>query len=138
MKNHLQFRKGDITLLVTMLVCLTIIILLLPIANKITVESKISKENLMSQQAVQAAKTGLDAWRWNFNQPGITKPEQVDTSETLLDLGLGIYYQVEYFPAVGTAQPYLVSTGRVKRDSGTWIIERTLEEVFNPSRTTTN
>jgi len=131
MNNYSQFRKGDITLLVTMLVCLTIIILLLPIANKITVESKISKENLMSQQAVQAAKTGLDAWRYNFAKQTSPLP-QSDPSETLLDPGLGIYYQVEYFPAVGTAKPYLVSTGQVKRDSGAWIIERTLEEVFNP------
>lgn len=131
MKNYSQFRKGDITLLVTMLVCLIIIILLLPISDKITVEVNISKENLMSQQAVQAAKTGLDAWKYNYAQQNSSLP-QSDPSETLLDQGLGIYYQVEYFPAVGTAKPYLVSTGQVKRDSGAWIIERTLEEVFNP------
>lgn len=131
MKNYSQFRKGDITLLVTMLVCLIIIILLLPISDKIAVEVNISKENLMSQQAVQAAKTGLDAWKYNFAQQTSSLP-QSDPSETLLDPGLGIYYQVEYFPAVGTAKPYLVSTGQVKRDSGAWIIERTLEEVFNP------
>jgi len=80
MKNHLQFRKGDITLLVTMLVCLIIIILLLPISDKIAVEVNISKENLMSQQAIQAAKTGLDAWDYYYAQnpnPPIRTPQDV-------------------------------------------------------------
>ena len=79
MKNHLQFRKGDITLLVTMLVCLIIIILLLPISDKIAVEVNISKENLMSQQAIQAAKTGLDAWDYyyaNSTPPAIILPDE--------------------------------------------------------------
>lgn len=132
MNIQYKSKKGDISLLVTLLVCSIILILLAPLAQKVSVESKISRENLMSQQAVQAAKTGLDNWKYN-----ISKDLSIDLNTTNfknqinwspLDATLGTEYSVEFFPRVGTKPAYIVSKGRVKNSSFT--IERTLEEEF--------
>jgi type II secretory pathway pseudopilin PulG len=130
-----QFKKGDISLLVTLLVCSIILILLAPIAQKVSVESKISKENLMSQQAVQAARTGLDAWIYEFTKPtgskiDITIPSKQNWPNGNrwidLDSTSGIQYQVKFQPKSGSTPARIISTGRVNRDGFT--IERVLED----------
>lgn len=139
-----KFKKGDISLLVTLLVCSILLILLAPISQKVSVESKISKENLMSQQAVQAAKTGLDSWIYEFTKPTGSKIDitnsskrnwpNSDTPPTLdvdgdwlvLDSTSGIQYQVKFQPRSGSNPARIISIGRVKRDSFT--IERILED----------
>jgi uncharacterized protein (UPF0333 family) len=131
-----QSKKGDISLLVTLLVCSIILILLAPIAQKVSVESKISKENLMSQQAVQAARTGLDAWIYEFTKPtgskiDITIPskQNLPNGGTLwedLDTTSGIQYQVKFQPSSDSDPARIISTGRVNRDGFT--IERILED----------
>jgi len=158
MNTQYKSKKGDISLLVTLLVCSIILILLAPLAQKVSVESKISKENLMSQQAIQAAKTGIDAWLDEFTKPtgsniDITNSSKKNwpnnTSTTvlidsgnlldpsddfiILDSTLGIQYQVKFQPAdnTNTTNPSpakITSTGRVKR--GTFTTERTLEATF--------
>lgn len=137
MKNNLKFKKGDISLLLTLLVCFTVLILLTPIAQKVSVESRISKENLMSQQAVQAAKTGLDAWIYKLNNNvtldlkipnSLANPINIETTD--LDTSLGIQYEVKYYPKVNNNPAYIVSIGKVTR--GGVIIERVLEEKFSP------
>jgi type II secretory pathway pseudopilin PulG len=134
-------KKGDISLLVTLLVCSILLILLAPIAQKVSVESNISKENLMSQQAAQAAKTGLDAWLYNWlegkidetsaggqkNWPnGITPLTQAKDGWIILDSTSGIQYQVKFEPRSGSTPARIISTGRVNRDGFT--IERILED----------
>jgi type II secretory pathway pseudopilin PulG len=123
MNTQYKSKKGDISLLVTLLVCSIILILLAPLAQKVSVESKISRENLMSQQAVQAAKTGIDAWLYNFvNSTGA--PSNIPL--TTLDSTLGIQYQVKFIPRSGSTPARIKSTGRVNRSGFT--IERTLED----------
>lgn len=141
MNTQYKSKKGDISLLVTLLVCSIILILLAPLAQKVSVESKISRENLMSQQAVQAAKTGLDAWIYNFiegeidekaagdkkNWPNNQTPlALVENGWIKLDNDLGIQYQVEFIPKSGSTPARIKSTGRVNR--GSFTIERTLED----------
>lgn len=131
-------KKGDISLLVTLLVCSIILILLAPIAQKVSVESKISRENLMSQQAIQAAKTGLDAWLYNFVKSNdvitstgpIIQSNWPNSGWAELDSTLGIQYQVEFIPKSASTPARIKSTGRVNRDGFT--IERALEEEFAP------
>lgn len=128
-------KNGDITLLVTLLVCSMILILLTPLAQKVSVESKISRENLMSQQAVQAAKTGLE--RWVYDVAMSTTPFNVNISTTKifeLNPALGIQYKVDFQPKVGSNPAYIISTGIVTR--GDITIERVLEEKFAPIKTT--
>lgn len=136
---NIKFKQGDISLLVTLLVCSIILILLAPLAQKVSVESKISRENLMSQQAVQAAKTGLDAWLYNFVKSNdvitstgpIIQSNWPNSGWAELDSTLGIQYRVEFIPK-STTNPVarIISTGRVNRDGFT--IERALEEEFAP------
>ncbi len=131
-------KKGDISLLATLLACSILLILLAPIAQKITVESKISRENLMSQQAIQAAKTGIDAWLYEFTKPTGSNIDITNSSKknwpnsgwAELDSTLGIQYQVEFIPKSGSTPARIKSTGRVNRDGFT--IERALEEEFAP------
>jgi len=125
MKYLFKFKKGDISLIVTLLVCSIVLILLTPLAQKVSVESQISRENLMSQQAIQAAKTGLDSWKYRFTN-GSTTPSS-DTDWTSLDSSLGIEYKVIYYTD-SINPPYIISTGRVNR--GNFTIERSLEEKF--------
>lgn len=144
MNNKYKFKQGDISLLVTLLVCSIILILLAPIAQKVSVESKISRENLMSQQAIQAAKTGLDAWVYNYtedkidiednfgeqnwpnrNTPGVSNR---DRGWIYLDISSGIQYRVVFIKLNEDNKiKYIIrSTGRVKK--GTLTIERVLED----------
>lgn len=132
MNNKYKYKKGDISLLVTLLVCSIILILLAPMAQKVSVESRISKENLMSQQAVQAAKTGLDAWKYKVSEDLTIDLNTTDSRNNIdwlvLDSSLGIEYKVDYYPRFGTQPAYIVGIGRVKKNNFT--IERTLEEEF--------
>lgn len=128
-----KFQKGDISLLLTILVCSIILVLLVPLAQKVSVEARISRENLMSQQAVQAAATGLDSWKSNFIN-GSGSPAS-DASWTSLDSNLGIEYRVDFYPKSDTKPAYIVSRGRSAGASGSTLertIERSLEETFNP------
>jgi len=131
MNKQYKTKKGDISLLVTLLVCSIILILLAPLAQKVSVESKISRENLMSQQAVQAAKTGIDAWLDNFIKGNVvitdsSKRNWPNSGWAELDGALGIQYQVEFIARSGSTPARIKSTGLVNRDGFT--IERTLED----------
>lgn len=141
MYKQYKSKKGDISLLVTLLVCSIILILLAPMAQKVSVESRISKENLMSQQAVQAAKTGLDAWTDNFisgtideksagdakNWPNLLTPSSIKEDDWIvLESSLGIQYQVKFLPRDDSNPAKIISTGRVKKNNFT--IEKTLED----------
>ena len=155
MKHNLQQYKGDITLFVTIMVSATMLILLLALSQKVTVESRISRENMYSQQALQAANTGLDAWQYQWVQKGtidITIPlkstwpnsstigETIKTDSSgkewieLSNVGVSsIQYRVE-FQAGNTLVtppilPLIITKGKVVR--GNTIIERTLEQQFN-------
>jgi type II secretory pathway pseudopilin PulG len=131
-----KFKQGDISLLVTLLVCSILLILLAPIAQKVSVESKISKENLMSQQAVQAARTGIDAWVYEFTKPTGSNIDINNSSRQnlpndddkwiVLDSPSGIQYRVELIKGSGSNPSIIRSRGRVERDSMT--IERVLED----------
>jgi hypothetical protein len=140
MHNKYKFQKGDISLLVTLLICSIILILLAPIAQKVSVESKISRENLMSQQAIQAAKTGLDAWvyywlndeinttfsdttNWPNSNTTTLADITLDGDWIILDNSSNIQYKVKF---IDSNPPKVVSTGRVNRDGFT--IERVLED----------
>jgi len=135
MNTQYKSKKGDISLLVTLLVCSIILILLAPLAQKVSVESKISRENLMSQQAVQAAKTGLERWVYDVSiiTSTTTMPFNMNISTTKtfeLNPTLGIQYKVDFKPRFGSTPAYIVSTGIVTR--GGIRIERVLEEEFAP------
>lgn len=141
-----KFKKGDISLLVTILVCGIILILLAPLAQKISVETNISRENLMSQQAIQAAKTGLDEFKYNLNNMSLNgfdlnsqavwPNSSTITSNIIQDSGvywveldndLGTQYRIEYIPSKDpSVDPKIIARARVKKNSFT--IERTFEE----------
>jgi len=134
MNTRYKSKKGDISLVITLLVCSIILILLAPLAQKVSVESKISRENLMTQQAVQAAKTGLERWVYDvsiktidgvFNISADTPAETFELNPTL-----GIQYKVDFQPKSGSTPAYIISTGIV--DRGGIRIERVLEEEFAP------
>jgi hypothetical protein len=133
MNNKYKSKKGDISLLVTLLVCSIILILLAPIAQKVSIESKISRENLMSQQAAQAAKTGLDAWLYNWLEGKIDETSAGGQKNwpngngwIVLDSTSGIQYQVKFQPGSVSTPARIISTGRVNKGNGT--IERVLED----------
>lgn len=154
MKNSSQQYKGDISLFVTIIVSAIMLILLLALSQKITIESRISRENLYSQQALQAANTGIDAWQYQWVKTGdidITIPlnsiwPNINTDTTvetvitdssgndwieLSSIGVSsIQYRVEFQPentSTGTP-PLIIARGRVER--GNTIIERTLQQEF--------
>ena len=155
MKHISQQYKGDITLFVTIIVSAVMLTLLLALSQKVTVESRISRENMYSQQALQAANTGIDAWQYQWTQGGgvdITQTNLTNwpntntntTGETIITDSSGkewielssvggssIQYRVE-FQAGNTATPRIlpsiIAKGRVVR--GNTIIERTLEQQF--------
>lgn len=147
MRNIINAKKGDLSLIVAILVSGIMLILLLPLSQKLTIESGISRENLMSQQAVQAAKTGLDDWKSNLVNNNVdisinstTKNWPNSNTNTpyikdgvwiiLKDEGnQQVQYRVEYLSANGQNPPKIISRGRVKKNNFT--IERTLEESFN-------
>ena len=153
MKHISQQYKGDITLFVTIIVSAVMLILLLALSQKVTVESRISRENMYSQQALQAANTGIDAWQYQWTQGGgvnITQtnltnwPNSNTTGETTEDSsgkdwivlssvgGSSIQYRVEFQAGntlvTPTIPPLIIAKGRVVR--GNTIIERTLEQQF--------
>lgn len=158
---NIKSKQGDISLLVTLLVCSILLLVLTPLSRKIAIESNISKENLMSQQAIQSAKTGLEAWKYNlvedkidYNNSGALKnwpnsntdisfitPNPPDTNWEnnwiVLDNSLGIQYRVEFIPSPdgGITSPKIIGRGRVKRGSTT--VERVFEESFNPATIST-
>lgn len=136
--------KGDITLLTVIMLSAIMLIILGSLSQKSSIESVISRENLYSQQAIQAANTGLDAWQYQFVQGpvDITDPLEQDwptiaSSPTGIQgwialpgvAGGSIEYQVKYVPVSGGNPAKIISTGRVTR--GSIIIERTLEQEFN-------
>jgi Tfp pilus assembly protein PilX len=153
MKHISQQYKGDITLFVTIIVSAVMLILLLALSQKVTVESRISRENMYSQQALQAANTGLDAWQYQWTQnttidinstiPANRNWPNSETEETTVTSsgkewivlsnvgGSSIQYRVE-FQAGNTATPRIlpsiIAKGRVVQ--GNTIIERTLEQQF--------
>ena len=153
MNYLLKSKKGDISLLVSILVCSILLAVLTPLAKKITVESNISRQNLMSQQAIQAAKTGLDEFKYNLNKVSLTgfdlnsseiqKWPNINTVSNdninviqdgttywiELDNSLGTQYRIEYIPSTDTdINPRIISISRVKNNDLT--IERALEESF--------
>jgi len=134
MDKQYKSKKGDISILVTLLVCSIILILLAPLAQKVSVESKISRENLMSQQAVQAAKTGLERWVYDVSIMTIDDvfdiKKKPPTLKVELDPTLGIQYKVDFNPRFGSKPAHIISTGIVTR--GGIRIERVLEEEFAP------
>ena len=85
----------------------------------------------MSQQSIQAAKTGLDAWLDNFIKGNVVitdsnKRNWPNSGWESLDSTLGIQYQVEFIPKSASTPARIKSTGRVDRGGVT--IERTLED----------
>jgi hypothetical protein len=145
MKHISQQYKGDITLFVTIIVSAVMLILLLALSQKVTVESRISRENMYSQQALQAANTGIDAWQYQWTQkdtidinstiPANRNWPNSETEEWIVLSNVGgssIQYRVE-FQAGNTVVspptlPLIIAKGRVVR--GNTIIERTLEQQF--------
>jgi hypothetical protein len=117
-----NLKKGDISILVTILISSIILILLTPISQKLSIESQISKENLMSQQAVQAAKTGLDAWMYEVSRIGTFISDPIQT--IINNSNPRIEYKVKFEDGVNK----LISTGIVTQ--GNLTIERTLEQTF--------
>jgi uncharacterized protein (UPF0333 family) len=130
---HIKYKskKGDISLLVTLLVCSIILILLAPIAQKLTVEARISKENLMSQQAIQAAKTGLDHWLYELTRTD----GNIDLDEGITNLSAKINendpeieYTVTYKRDYINLKIIITSTATVT--VGSTKVERSLEQTF--------
>jgi hypothetical protein len=149
MKHISQQYKGDITLFVTIIVSAVMLILLLALSQKVTVESRISRENMYSQQALQAANTGIDAWQYQWTQgggvditqtnlanwPNINTPTEEKDGEWIELSSVGgssIQYRVEFQAGntlvTPTIPPLIIAKGRVVR--GNTIIERTLEQAF--------
>lgn len=148
-----KFKKGDISLIIVVLVSGIILSFLIPLSQKLSVEANIARENLMSQQAIQAAKVGLEDWKYNLNRDettiqifgiplpatakwpnintiSIPNPPTVDGDWIVMDSTAGnrILYKVEYIPPVGPSLARIIATGRVER--GNLTIDRTLEESF--------
>lgn len=131
-------RRGDITLITVILISAIMLIILGSLSQKSSIESVISRENLYSQQAIQAANTGLDDWIVQFiagtvDIENVTQRDWPTTPpngwQTLTGSGGNVVeYQVKYIPATGTNKDKIESTGRVRR--GSLIIERTLEQEF--------
>lgn len=138
--------RGDITLLTVIMISAIMLIILGSLSQKSSRESVISRENLYSQQAIQAANTGLDAWQYQFVQGPVNPSNNLTkdwptlaSSSTgtqewieLLDTGSRIIdYQVKFIAATSTppAPAKIISTGRVT--IGSLVIERTLEQEFN-------
>jgi hypothetical protein len=139
------------------MVSATMLILLLALSQKVTVESRISRENMYSQQALQAANTGLDAWQYQWVQKGdvdiaiplnstwpnsSTIGETIETDSSgkewieLSSVGVSsIQYRVEFqagnILVTPPILPLIIAKGRVVR--GNTIIERTLEQAFQVS-----
>jgi len=149
MRNILETRKGDISLIIVILISGIMLILLLPLSQKITVESNISRENLMSQQAIQAARTGLDEWKFNLvegkidtsplstttNWPNINTPSNVQRDGDWIILSSNGNQQIQYQIIFNnTSVPSITAKGRVKNNNNNFTIERTLTESFNPSQ----
>lgn len=130
--------RGDITLITVILISAIMLTILGSLSQKSNIESVISRENLYSQQAIQAANTGLDDWIVQFiaGTVDINNIAQRDWPNTppggwqiLTGSGSNVVeYQVKYIPATGTNRDKIESTGRVRR--GNLIIERTLEQEF--------
>ncbi len=136
--------KGDITLLTVIMLSAIMLIILGSLSQKSSIESVISRENLYSQQALQAANTGLDAWQYQFVQGPVDINEPLERDwPTIASSPSGVQqwiplpggpggtieYQVKYIPPSGGVPAQIISTGRVTR--GALIIERTLEQEFN-------
>jgi hypothetical protein len=149
MRNILETRKGDISLIIVILISGIMLILLLPLSQKITVESNISRENLMSQQAIQAARTGLDEWKFNVvegkidtsigstttNWPNINTPSNVQRDGDWIILSSNGNQQIQYQIIFNnTTVPSITAKGRVKNNNNNFTIERTLTESFNVSQ----
>lgn len=165
MKHISQQYKGDITLFVTIIVSAIMLILLTSLSQKISVESRISRESLYSQQALQAANTGIDAWQYQAaqtgnvdittltagadkNWPNINATEEEIVKDTLTNIdwielsqegASSIQYRVEFKAGNATTipltPPSIISQGRVVR--GNIIIERTLQQEFKTAPTPT-
>ncbi|MEY3471158.1 MAG: hypothetical protein RLZZ223_508 [Candidatus Parcubacteria bacterium] len=140
MKEITKVKKGDISVLVTILVSSILLIFLTTLSQKVSSEARIARENLMSQQAIQAAKTGLDAWKYQYIQGGVDPTSDLDKnwpnskaySENLKDNwvvlkvvgGVEISYRVEL-----RSSDTIVGYGRAVR--GKMQVERSFENVFN-------
>lgn len=144
--------KGDITLLTVIMLSAIMLIILGALSQKSSIESVISRENLYSQQALQAANTGLDAWQYQFVQGEVkdldnplsltrdwpTIASSPTGTQEWISLpgttGGTIEYQVKYIPPSGGSPAKIISTGRFRRGTllaPTLLIERTLEQEFN-------
>lgn len=75
-KNH----KGDITLLTIFIIIIIMLTLFVSLSQKSVFESRLSRENLYSQEALQAANTALSAWEYQYvsGAPGIPSSVVVD------------------------------------------------------------
>jgi len=137
MTRSKKFQRGDIAVFMTIMISTIMMTLLLGITQKVTLESRLTRENLSSQQAIQAANTGIDAWQYalrtgdvditnpgnNANVPNISNEWVVLLDEN----NRVIEYRVEYNTSNNI--PKIISTGRVTQANRT--IERRLELVFN-------
>jgi Tfp pilus assembly protein PilX len=137
MTRSKKFQRGDIAVFMTIMISTIMMTLLLGITQKVTLESRLTRENLSSQQAIQAANTGIDAWQYalrtgdvDITNPGnnANVPNIPNEWVVLLDENNRVIeYRVEYNTSNNI--PKIISTGRVTQANRT--IERRLELVFN-------
>jgi hypothetical protein len=113
--------RGDVSMFVTIMVVGVMMILLTTITQKTANELIRNRRAFSSQQAFQAANSGLERWLFEFRETGLTN----DIPETPIAVvnNVVISYRVSYD---GTNK--LVSIGSA--NDGTTKIERALEIVF--------
>lgn len=140
MKEIIRTKNGDISVLITILISSILLIFLTTLSQKVASEARIARENLMSQQAIQAAKTGLDAWEYQFSKenidpssnlykdwPNINTPSSEKKDDwIILDKvdGVEIRYKVEFRSNPNT----IIGYGKAIR--GNIEVERSFEKVF--------
>jgi Tfp pilus assembly protein PilX len=154
-KNH----KGDITLLTIFIIIIIMLTLFVSLSQKSVFESRLSRENLYSQEAIQAANTALSAWEYQYvsGAPGIPSSVVVDplssnknnrdhpassnngATKNWINLNTGsnsVQYRAEYIGTVGDPNdpPTIIGIGRVNK--GGIVTERALAQQVIPTTPT--
>jgi len=113
--------RGDVSIFVTLMIVGVMLILLSTITQKTAKELIRTRKAFNSQQAFQAANSGLERWLFEFRETGVTS--NIPITNIAIIGNVIISYEVTYD---GTNR--LVSVGVA--DDGVSKIERALEVVF--------
>lgn len=94
----MKMEKGDITLLIVFMVVSIMSFMLIFLSQRVAVQIQRDRQGVASQQALQAANTGIEQWLYELKtEPPGTKPNTIEFKESLFqDNGMNIDYEVSY------------------------------------------